>query len=516
LKILGSFLGHRDWIARQLQSRAMSFDNELRLLDKIHDLPQEALLLLRACFNPRLFHLARTVDPMIFGPFGRTVDFHVNQAILRLLCCPAASADSLLEPSHFSNWPLSLRRARLQPTNGGLGIVSIEALADPAFSAATARALHTLDIGSGAVSWWLSASAVAAVQAYRRICDADSGFEGLPLDSFPSSVKDLFANRLNSLLASLNSHAVSQNSEHSDRSSLFALSAAHKSFQSRLTDLVLLRQAIQVSSSMLSDDSVGSSIRFARFLSLSSSHASYWHLVCPYIPEFRFEAVSFRSMLCYHLDLPLPISGLLPHVCECGGTIDNLGYHLIECQRIPVHDALVREIEKCVRAAGALPLVEPRNVLVSSSLDRPDLSIQFLDDSGKTLLVDVTTGAPTAPTYVSGAASRVGYTADTIERRKLREYRSRVDPSVAEFIPVGVEIPGRWGSGFSAFFRKVVLRAKSFLGSSDGSFAFLWRRRLACVLKKVSFSRAFSLARRMALSGSLLISSSSLSIDDLI
>jgi hypothetical protein len=318
------------------------------------------------------------------------------------------------------------------------------------------------------------------------------------LSCFPDGVREFLSRRLSSLdflsKADLSGLTLGQ-------SPIFQLSAVINSFQSRLTDVTLFRVALEVFGKMFRDTSAGAHQRLARFLSLCSPLSAYWHLVLPSSPEFMFSSEVFRAMLAYHLELPLQCVQSLPEICECGTHVDAFGYHIIECQRIPIHDGLLRELFACIRAAGAVPQLEPRNALSRGPLRaRPDLAIRFLDLSGKVVLVDLTTGSPTSSSYVLGSARCPGFTADAIEARKARQYRDCFDPSRELFYALGIEIPGRWGRRFTAFFAKLCSKAKDHLGDSDNSFGSYWKRRLSSSFRTLMFERGLALVRRVALS----------------
>ena len=175
------------------------------------------------------------------------------------------------------------------------------------------------------------------------------------------------------------------------------------------------------------------------------------------------------------------------------------GFHLLECSRIYAHDNVVKEVAKFVRAAGCTVLEEPTGILQNiAAKSRPDLLIRFLD-STKRSLVDVTTGAPTAASYLSQAAQNPGSTAARIESRKLSQYQDTFSPSSTEFFPLGLELPGRWGPNFVKFFKKVCSRASSYLPHAGRDFSFIWKRRLAIVFKVALFERALTLGHRASL-----------------
>jgi len=203
-------------------------------------------------------------------------------------------------------------------------------------------------------------------------------------------------------------------------------------------------------------------------------------------------------MLAYYMGLPLPIIDTLPEHCICSSRIDIHGFHLLECSRIYAHDNVVREVAKFVRAAGCTVLEEPSGILQNTApKSRPDLLVRYLDTT-KRSLVDVTTGAPTAASYLSQAVQSPGSTAARIESRKIAKYQDTFTPSSTEFFPLGLEIPGRWGPNFVKFFKKVCSRALSYLPHAGHEFSFIWKRRLAIVFKVALFERALALGHRAA------------------
>jgi hypothetical protein len=395
------------------------------------------------------------------------------------------------EMPSYTDWPLIFQQARLPPSLGGLGITSLEVLALPAFVASTARCLSvvatTLRLDGN--TWQQSSGARAAWTSFSQILQEVSTDGHAQL---PSPLRQFFDGRRSALIHDAGLESISS------PELFFAAATAHNNFQSSLTHVCLFSCFLRVLQRMHNSTDAGSQLVLARFLSQACPEAAYWHLAPPVIPEYQYDPVLFRSMLAYYMGLPLPIVDSLPEHCTCGSRLDSHGFHLLECSRIYAHDNVVKEVAKFVRAAGCSVLEEPSGILLNSApKSRPDLLVRHLDGT-KRSLVDVTTGSPTAATYLSQAVHSPGSTAARIELRKISQYQDTFAPSSTEFFALGLEIPGRWGPHFLKFFKKVCSKALSHLPYAGRDFSFIWKRRLAVVFKVALFERGLSLGYRAA------------------
>lgn len=218
--------------------------------------------------------------------------------------------------------------------------------------------------------------------------------------------------------------------------------------------------AVGVVASLNSDDTLGASVPIDRYLSLAVFTI---RIVLAFCLSFHWwvsiRCASFSINAVLSFGIPLSPASYIPQFVDVGSHGRQWRYHLVECQCIQVHDALVWELEKC--REGAIPLVGLRNSLLSSPLDRPKRSIQYLDDSGKTFLVDVTTGESTPLTYVRSAACAIRATASSIETASFVNVAAVLTGRCLIF-PLRFKVPGRWEPLLCALCKKIAARSSLF------------------------------------------------------
>lgn len=506
-KMLGSFYGQDKWAEDQLYKKAFKIEDSLKLLDVIlTDLPQEAFLLLRSCFNQRFAHLLRTTDPVLIRRSARHLDHAVNAVIARLA---GLESDLLPEdPVHPDNWPMELQIARLKPKFSGLAINSMELTSKPAFIATTVQCIPTVAslIGCEVSDLYQSGSGLLAFRLYSNWVNTVLAHERL----------DEFGDGIQALLTKTHSHLENQlDMEEGGPTTVDRVLslAGKKGLQSILTEVSVYDAALKVFGKLQDDTKQGSSHKLARFISQCCPEAAYWHLAPPVIPEFQLEPQIFTNMLSYHLLLPLAGSDLLPDRCSCcSKTIDDEGTHMLECHRTYAHDALKNEMHLYLRAAGVVSVQEPGNIAKPSKsrtkskdtpATTPSRTTQTTRDAarcpdilarnlvtGKKVYIDITSGAPNLKSYVKGSCSKAGFTAALIEKRKANKYKDCADDNRI-IIGAGIEIPGRWGEGFISIVKMVSHSIKQTLSKeAANTFNFIWKRRLAVVFKTALFEKA--------------------------
>ena len=75
-------------------------------------------------------------------------------------------------------------------------------------------------------------------------------------------------------------------------------------------------------------------------------------------------------------------------------------------------------------------------------------------------------------------------------------YRSKVDGRKTQLIPAAVELNGRWGDEMVSLFKKVVALATREGRNEGGSFATVWKRRLAIVARTTMIDQAHYALRK--------------------
>lgn len=199
--------------------------------------------------------------------------------------------------------------------------------------------------------------------------------------------------------------------------------------------------------------------------------------------------------MAFHFHLPIPGRPLIGDICLAPThRLDALGHHTMQCfhQRTVPHDTLCRKLHALCRSAGLDSRLEPTGCLTAAAADslcRPDLAVEGVSTGGRILLLDATTADPGAVTMLNhhkshraiGAAARAG------AARKRTAYRNKYNRSIHEFSPLPIELSGRWGTEFEAFFNKVCGKARDLHGlppASYGYFVSYWRSRLAISFTK--------------------------------
>jgi hypothetical protein len=238
------------------------------------------------------------------------------------------------------------------------------------------------------------------------------------------------------------------------------------------------------------------------------------------IPAFSIPSFLFVDMMRYQGFLPLIHTGDANQCTKCHSHIDPFGYHFLHCasNRSFVHDAIVRVLRDMLTAAGAKVLLEPTHFAgslqgqngVNTVTFRPDALITFLDGSGKTYMLDVTTVDVTASAFLENSRHAIGYAAKKAEARKTREYKPKItDPSI-QLLPAAYELPGRWGKGLISVIRKASVLASHNGRNDDGLFPVIWKRKLVLAAHRTLFLHAHSLMR----SSSLPIARFGMDVDD--
>ena len=102
---------------------------------------------------------------------------------------------------------------------------------------------------------------------------------------------------------------------------------------------------------------------------------------------------------------------------------------------------------------------------------RPDLAVENLDDYGRTVLLDVTTTNAGAATNVSRqrSSSDIDRAAAASDEAKRKVYAPLVDPTTQHFMPVTMELSGRWGPSEQRLFSPVSERARDLKGLKGAS-----------------------------------------------
>ncbi|XP_055343517.1 uncharacterized protein LOC129591748 isoform X2 [Paramacrobiotus metropolitanus] len=164
------------------------------------------------------------------------------------------------------------------------------------------------------------------------------------------------------------------------------------------------------------------------------------------------ENNTFRISVALRLGAPI----VTPHVCVCGGLVDDLGRHGLRCERstgrLPRHDGISGEFARGLKTAGFPARMEPKGLSAKDN-KRPDVITLVPWERGKPQAVDVTCVDILAASYIERTFAKVGAAAEQAERRKLAKHawmQSRYNFTTAAF-----EIYGPWSDGTKLLVQKV-------------------------------------------------------------
>ena len=139
IKLLGTPLGHPDYVARHLQSVVQEHRVLLERIPRVKDL-QSAWLLLLHCASARANYTLRSVDPNRTGEFARAHDEGIWRCACDILQIEVAQTDIVRS---IASLPLVL---------GGLGLRSAERVRSSAYWASWADCIPTIDARHPAVA----------------------------------------------------------------------------------------------------------------------------------------------------------------------------------------------------------------------------------------------------------------------------------------------------------------------------------------------------------------------------
>ncbi|XP_055349954.1 uncharacterized protein LOC129596644 [Paramacrobiotus metropolitanus] len=197
---------------------------------------------------------------------------------------------------------------------------------------------------------------------------------------------------------------------------------------------------------------------FSRLAAIRTTQEEVAHLKAVSVPESGvwihalpaaclgnlLENNAFRISVALRLGAPI----VTPHVCVCGGLVDELGRHGLRCKRsagrLPRHDGISGEIARGLKTAGFPARMEPKGLSLKDK-KRPDVITLVPWERGKPLAVDVTCVDTLAASYIDRTSVNVGAAAEQAERAKLTKHawlQPRYNLKAAAF-----EIYGPWGCG---------------------------------------------------------------------
>lgn len=235
----------------------------------------------------------------------------------------------------------------------------------------------------------------------------------------------------------------------------------------------------------------GSPADKARIFSNDGSFAGAWLFSVPKNDKSIIAAETFRK--CCRLRLGMAFNEL-PTTCCCRGhkVIDRTNpCHFWACPEFKHlctdrHNAIQAEIKALANSAGLR--VDDRKLTVFRVTNdddgkRPDLLIPTMGEDGRNLLVDITIGHPTCPSYVTQAARTRHYTLNELHRRKNVKYLQRCTEINSSFMPLAFESFGAVSADTVTLIAKLVSKAAELSNIPYSVLLSYWRKRISTTLQ---------------------------------
>jgi hypothetical protein len=458
LEVLGTPVGTHEFCTEFMQKVVDGYDEMHERLRELDD-PQTQYLLLRYCCCNNLNHWLRTVAPE-----------DVKEAAQRFDAAVHATICTMLSPQNqtFELPSRSEDQARLIVKKGGLGLISAEPTADPAW------------LGS----WSLTKPLLKSVLQKHLVITTR-------LDNL-SGVISADHRAAASISAAYDRVAVLAQQCSCPLPAKDNLEEIPEKAQKRFNHSVI---AALDSRLMAATDRWGDDEDRARIHSTRGYGACGWLQTLPTVSWARFTPSLYRILLCMHLGLPqrLTFGGCK---CACGATVDDRGYHYLTCRRgghrITTHNSMVRHLHSMTRACNYVSRIVNLTPLFRTATGRhvPDQVIFDWCDDGTHLATDTSITCPCAATYRAEAAHVPGSAGKTRETKKRVKYVALCEAAEMQFSPLVFETFGAWAEGTQAFFLACVAQVRNRLEEDElrswtaTTFKQLWLQRISCTLMR--------------------------------
>ena len=473
IKVLGTPLGHQDFVTAQLEMLTAEHQTLLCRIPLLHDV-QAAWLLLVHCAAARANYVARVVEPGSAEPFCQRHDAGLWQCLCAIL---QISPDQGEDVVGAASMPLVL---------GGLGLRSACRVSQPAYWASWADALHVIHNRHPEVAAQLVTALddepesrfLCAAERARRDVDGVMGFEPPSWQAAAAGARpearepDLYEP---GTVRQGWQHEASSRVEQHFRASLFT------------------RVSEQVQALVRSQAGAGAGSALT---------------VAPTSRETTIPSHLFRVILLRRLRLALPLS---MRNCRCGQPLDSSGHHRAACARAGMLGRRGFTLESvaariCREAGGR---VRTNMFVRDMDLDVPvgdGRRLEVVVDGlplhgGAQLAVDTTLvcalhadGRPRR-----GAAIQDGVALRAARRKKVATYPELVGPhSRAKLVVLGVEVGGRWSEETRTFLSRLAkARARTELPlmrrRAEQAWRMRWGSMLACAAAKAVASSLLDL-----------------------
>ena len=479
IEFLGSPIGGEAWVSTILEKQTTNVKKYIKALERILDMPQHAVVLLRSCVNTKLNHLARTVFPDRMKQWAVEHDHEVNLFLRKLL-------PQMPEPVKYPilEVPLAYRKARLPTTYGGLGIRSLYMSLEGAFmasSSASYRIVHGSTVVPGV---WVS-EFNNVLTSFKKCLDVvNTPCEDLNQTWFDHQAdwrKKKYAEILSFPRARRNDK---HNADANPRCEIVEMGKGAKP-QKKCAEVVESWTFDKTLRDVYNSTNPLSRYHCARFLASSCKDAVVWCNTTPTKPELEIEKTPYLLLLAHLLNVRLPRSQFLPSSCICPDRcdMDINGYHVLACRKELTEIHMLQEIHNFAVAAGV------KTNFVQRSSGKTFLSLEglFVDDSRVLVdfvAVDVT--SDDAMNYSKSYTDSKSTLMNTDEAR-IEDFWSESDVLHVKYIPLAIEITGQWSARWKKLFKAIIrcgYETGRFSDTPRAEGIAYWRQRLSVQFKR--------------------------------
>ena len=464
IKILGSFVGHFEFVRTQLQEY---LDNLRKVADKLRSYPdlQGRMLLFRYCFCKKPYHLLRTIPPTTMFSFIR--DFEDMKADMLKEFMGIPDAENLPE-AVFDMCCLPIQQ-------GGLDIQCLYEVAMAAYSASMAAFLRSSEEDVTI----LMRQEIDTYEGGGQLFDRNDDSHVYHIQQFKLAVSVLnteqkaFREAVNEILQLEDS--------------------PNHSVQSQLTARLTERRMQTMEENMLL-----TSLKW--WMSLRCDTAGKWLEAIPKMAKFRLSSEAFRTALCYRYLLPIPnlVAGSRC-MCKRKPALDSTGHHLatgcgLHNTRKQNHDALVIELDDILSYAGFWTKREELGCFQMADPDdnkRPDISVlNPVNCKHPKLVLDVSVTSPLEgaekgilrPPKSRRRALIKDAAANTRFQQKKQLYGACAEASGLGFLPIIFESTGRLHEQGKRFLKAVAKKASAVKKIRADVLYRFFLKRLSCCL----------------------------------
>ena len=475
-KVLGTWVGHSDYIKSSLQGKLMELQQEKDAIIRFKD-PQVRNLMFRWCFCTKINHLLRTTSPSIIEEFIIGFD-EMKKDILHSFFSSKYSREEI--PGKL--WS----QAQLHIRDGGLGLQ------------------YTCDVSRAAYL----ASMLDCKESLVPICaNLQNLLDGLHVGGndlaqplFQELGEALFYIGDHQLIPSLLSIPLVLQMKDSrgsvdDQEAEEDMSTSSKTFQEILSRLMRQARTASFKTSISTN-----SKELAWYVSLADSkngNPGRWLECCPKSPSLEFTPRQFIALMFYRFFLPSPciIAGTR---CSCKNSpiLDAHGVHLTTACgkdgfRHRTHDTVIHAIATMTRSCGIMTKKEEFRCFQEAdpnSDKRPDLSFANAPGRNRKLVTDlrITCPYPCGPTSVLSvaAANREGRAANQAFAAKMRVYEDLSRQNNLEFLPMIIESTGRMHPQLIKFIDSVLMEKSQGDSVLRGKLRRYWFSHISCSVQR--------------------------------